>query len=206
MDVCPFCGTPLREGYRYCFRCGSPVTGAPPGGQPPAVGGAISFGAPPAMPYFPMPMPYPRRPVSTARVSAVAGGILLLIAVSLTFIVALVYITDYAVTWDEWTDEEVTDWAIVALGAYDIIAASIALVSAVCAFMLATFPLAIVGPTMLLFSGIVDLFEGIVGGIIIIPLSVLGLVFIAMALPGFRAMADLRRQSGPQLLFGRGQP
>jgi len=177
--------------------------GAATGGQPPVMGGAISFGAPPAMPYYPMPMAYPRPPVSNSRISAVAGGILLLIAVSITFIVALVYITDYAVSWDEWTDARLYDWTVVTLGAYDIIAASLALVSAICAFMLASFPVALLGPTMVLFSGIIDLFEGIVGGIIIIPLAALALGFITMALPGFRTQAELRRQMGGHLVYGR---
>ena len=203
LGLCPFCGTPLREGYRYCFKCGSPVAGASLGGQPPAMGGTISFGAPPVMPYYPMPMAYPRPPVSNSRISAVAGGILLLIAVSITYIVALVYIESYAVSWDEWTDERVYDWTIVTLGAYDIIAASLGLVSAICAFMLAAFPVAILGPIMLLFSGVADLFQGIVGGVIIIPLAALSVGFIAMAWPGFRSQAELRRQAGAHLVFGR---
>jgi type IV secretory pathway VirB6-like protein len=167
------------------------------------MGGTISFGAPPVMPYYPMPMAYPRPPVSNSRISAVAGGILLLIAVSITYIVALVYIESYAVSWDEWTDERVYDWTIVTLGAYDIIAASLGLVSAICAFMLAAFPVAILGPIMLLFSGVADLFQGIVGGVIIIPLAALSVGFIAMAWPGFRSQAELRRQAGAHLVFGR---
>jgi type IV secretory pathway VirB6-like protein len=167
------------------------------------MGGAISFGAPPVMPYYPMPTAYARPPVSNSRISAVAGGILLLIAVSITYIVALVYIESYAVSWDEWTDERVYDWTIVTLGAYDIVAASLGLVSAICAFMLAGFPIALLGPVMLLFSGVADLFQGIVGGVIIIPLAALSVGFIAMAWPGFRSQAELRRQAGAHLVFGR---
>jgi len=200
MDRCPLCGTPLREGYSYCFRCGSPVAGASAGGRSPtAMGGTISFGAPPVMPYYPMPMAYPRPPVSTSRISAVAGGILLIIAVSITFIVALIYITDYAVTWDEWFDTRTYDWAILTLGAYDIVSASLGLVSAICAFLLAAFPIALLGPILLLFTGVADLFEGVVGGVIIIPLAVLSVGFIAMGWPGFRAQAELRRQAAGHL-------
>ncbi len=103
--TCPSCARQLREGMNFCPGCGRSITGEPRPEVRSGSEGALHFSAPAQpvypMPYFPGPGMYPPM-VSGKRTSAIAAGIIMIIAGSLALICGLIYTLDDWWFWDAW--------------------------------------------------------------------------------------------------------
>jgi len=184
---CPMCARQLASDMRYCPYCGIRVGegGASPGTlqmTPPSPYGGMPYpmAFPGAYPY-PMMYPPPYRPVTQKRVFGITGGILLIVGGSLQLIPALVLILGW------WSD----DLLVMTIGLVDIMAFALSIAGAVAAFKRAWRVLALIGPAFLLGASVVTALEIPEFMLMVMPLAILSLIFMAL---GF---GDMRQEGWP---------
>jgi hypothetical protein len=157
------------------------------------------------MQYMPSPYYY-RPPMSPKRMLTVAAGVLIVIAGSICLLMAIIYIVDLAYWWgDDWAERY--DWTIASFGFFGIVAFSMGIVAAIACFRQRNIYLAMLGESLVLISGGIDLFYTVIFGIILIVLALLSLIFTFASYEEFKArMGGAQYPAGPYPVAPAGLP